>query len=410
MAHTARSTLIAALAATTLGSLGWPPAEVRAAAPGGEPVRPAPAAIAGQAAVDAAAAPSAPAAGAAPPSTDTPGGIAGFFRQTEVTGSVDAYYSWSFNRRDPVEARNFDVAHDQFSFSLAELVADKRSTPASRLGFRVDVGGGPAADLVNGGEPGGPNYWKAVQQGYAGYLVPLGRGVQVDVGKFVTPFGAEVIETRDNWNYSRGLLFTTAVPYYHFGVRLAYPVVRSVTLSGYVVNGWNDVRDNNASRTLGLSVAVKPNTRFSLTQHFMTGPEQSDNEQDRRSLVDAVATFAATPSIALLGEALYGHDTLAARPVSWYGLATSLRYQVWPALAVSPRYEWFRDPQGFTTGSAQTLQEFTVTGECRIAGLVARLEFRRDRSTAPFFDAWNGMRGTRHTLAFGLLYAFASAK
>jgi Putative beta-barrel porin-2, OmpL-like. bbp2 len=27
--------------------------------------------------------------------------------------------------------------------------------------------------------------------------------------------GNEVIETKDNWNYGRSLLFTLAVPYYH---------------------------------------------------------------------------------------------------------------------------------------------------------------------------------------------------
>jgi hypothetical protein len=29
----------------------------------------------------------------------------------------------------------------------------------------------------------------------------------------VTPLGAEMIETKDNWNYSRSLLFALAIPY-----------------------------------------------------------------------------------------------------------------------------------------------------------------------------------------------------
>jgi len=33
----------------------------------------------------------------------------------------------------------------------------------------------------------------------------------------VTPAGAEVVESKDNWNYSRGLLFAWAIPYFHFG-------------------------------------------------------------------------------------------------------------------------------------------------------------------------------------------------
>ena len=39
----------------------------------------------------------------------------------------------------------------------------------------------------------------------------------MDFGKFVTSAGAEVIESKDNWNYSRSLLFAYAIPYWHFG-------------------------------------------------------------------------------------------------------------------------------------------------------------------------------------------------
>ena len=37
------------------------------------------------------------------------------------------------------------------------------------------------------------------------------KGVQIDVGKFVTSAGAEVIESNANWNYSRSLLFAWAI-------------------------------------------------------------------------------------------------------------------------------------------------------------------------------------------------------
>ena len=51
----------------------------------------------------------------------------------------------------------------------------------------------------------------------------------MDVGKFVTSAGAEVIETNGNWNYSRSLLFALAIPYYHMGVRTSMPVGKHFT-------------------------------------------------------------------------------------------------------------------------------------------------------------------------------------
>ena len=64
--------------------------------------------------------------------------------------------------------------------------------------------------------------------------------MQFDFGKFVTPFGNEVIESKDNWNYSRSLLFSLAIPYYHQGLRATYSPNDQVTLAGYLVNGWNN--------------------------------------------------------------------------------------------------------------------------------------------------------------------------
>jgi hypothetical protein len=45
--------------------------------------------------------------------------------------------------------------------------------------------------------------------------VKLPADVVLDAGKFVTNAGAEVIEAKDNWLYSRSLLFGFAVPFTH---------------------------------------------------------------------------------------------------------------------------------------------------------------------------------------------------
>ena len=71
----------------------------------------------------------------------------------------------------------------------------------------------------------------------------------VDVGKFVTPMGAEVIESKDNWNYSRDFLFTRAIPFYHFGARAKYTFNDKYSATGYVLNGWNNIVDSNSGQS-----------------------------------------------------------------------------------------------------------------------------------------------------------------
>src|SRR5258708_30516621 len=104
---------------------------------------------------------------------------------------------------------------------------------------------------VNGDDPGGLGFTQYLKEDYFSYLAPVGSGLQVDVGKFVTPMGAEVIESKDNWNYSRGLLFSYAIPYYHFGVRAKYTFNPKYNVTGFIVNGWNNVVDNNTGKTYG---------------------------------------------------------------------------------------------------------------------------------------------------------------
>jgi opacity protein-like surface antigen len=134
-----------------------------------------------------------------------------FLKQTEISGFVDGYYLWAFNETAP-QLRNFDINHNSFSLNYVEVAFAKPVSETSRGGFRVDFGAGDTADLVNLYEPGGTNYLKYVQQAYVSYLAPVGKGLTIDFGKFVTPAGAEVIENKDNFNYSRGLLFALAIP------------------------------------------------------------------------------------------------------------------------------------------------------------------------------------------------------
>jgi len=333
-----------------------------------------------------------------------------FFKQTEIYGLVDGYYLWAFNEESP-QLRNFDIQHNAFTLNYIEIALAKPASETSRGGFRVDFGAGETANLVNAFEPGGTDYLKYVQQAYVSYLAPVGKGLTIDFGKFVTPAGAEVIESKDNFNYSRGLLFALAIPYYHMGARLAYPITDKVGVTGFIVNGWNDVRDNNSAKTVGASVAVKPNDRLAITQNYMVGAEQPDNNDDVRHLFDTVVSYTLTDKVSLLGNYDYGRDRVAGEAVDWTGVAMYLKSPPTENLALVPRFEVLWDSKAFATGTPQTVKEFTLTGEYKLKGLVSRLEYRTDFSDEPFFTTDdNGLRKHQTTLTFGILYAFTTAK
>jgi putative OmpL-like beta-barrel porin-2 len=346
--------------------------------------------------------------------------LAGLLGPTSLSGFVDVYYGQNFN--NPASQTNglrfFDQSTNMFGLNLVELVVDKApEVTNSRTGYHVALGFGQAMNAVNGSDHGGLGFDQYLKEAYFSYLAPVGKGLQVDIGKFVTPHGAEVIETKDNWNYSRGLLFSYAIPYYHFGMRAKYAFNDKYAVTGFFVNGWNNVIDNNTGKTYGLSFAWNPNKKFGVTQNYMAGPEQNNLNNDWRQLSDTVVTYSPTSKLSFIVNGDYGRgdritDPLTAivsRPVFWTGAAGYVRYAFSGTSAISTRYEYYDDHNGFTTGTMQHLNEFTATVERLVAHhIISRFEFRHDVSNQPVFFKGTAPVLAQNTLAAGMVFTFDS--
>jgi hypothetical protein len=323
-----------------------------------------------------------------------------------MAGFVDFYFSKNFSR--PVsrqnKLRNFDVAENQFALSLAELVFRKEAGP---IGFRIDAAFGTANDLVQNGNASTLNN---LQQAYLTAVVPVGSGLTVDVGRFVTHMGYEVIESQDNWNYSRSLLFSWAIPYHHIGLRTRYPLSDNVSVAGYLYNGWNRLVDNNSGKTLGASVILTPVGGLSLFANWIGGPELDDSVSGgQRNVVDATVVLETAAGLTLALNADYGTERIRSGAVDWKGVAAYIRYGLGDNLVIAIRGEVFLDRDGVSTGIPQDLKELTLTVEHRfLQHLLLRAEYRHDRSTSEVFDDRSGVGLLNHqnTIAIGSVITF----
>ncbi len=335
--------------------------------------------------------------------------VADFFKQVYVDGLVDVYYLWAFNEENP-QLHAFDIEHNAFKVGYAEVGIGKDATEDSRAGFRFDFGAGDTAEAANAFEPGGADYMKHVQQAYVSYLAPVGKGLTVDFGKFVTPAGGEVIEAKDNYNYSRGLLFWLGIPLYHAGLRVGYTVNDQVSIKGFLVNGWNNVSENNGAKTVGVSLGLTPNDKTTIGINYLVGNEFPDDvDGGTRNLIDIVGVFAVNDKLSVLGNFDYGTDELDGDGLNWYGLALGAKFQATEQFAFSPRYEWFVDDDGFATGLSQTLQSLTLTGEYKAkGGLTTRFEFRNDFSDEDYFIKGDGLKSNQPVVSVAFLYSFSS--
>jgi len=334
------------------------------------------------------------------------------FNSTNISGSVDGYYGLDFEHPADRQAglRVFDNYQNQFSLNLAEVVINRAPDKDTPLGYNLTFGYGNAINVVNGLEPGGIGFDRNVEQAYVSYLAPIGKGLQIDFGKFVTPAGAEVIESAPDWNYSRGILFGYAIPFYHFGLQAAYSFNPKVTLTGYLVNGWNDIVAVNTGKTYGFSLALAPSSKVSITQNYLGGPQTPGTNAHWRNLSDTVVQLNMTGKLALLENFDYGSVDMipGVNSVNWKGIATYAKYTFNDQYSFGVRYEYYDDPNGFTTGTAQHINEYTLTFQRTFAhDLISRLEFRRDMSNVPFFPRGVAeLTKNQNTLELGLMYVF----
>ena len=323
-------------------------------------------------------------------------------------------YTFNFETPDSGVNRQriFDQKANTFLIDLAQIQFAK-DPPVGGLGFKLKVSAGETAKYIHSAGLGNPNDEFDLTEAYVDYVAPLGSGLKLRFGKFATYLGAEVIEARDNFNYSRSFLFNYAVPFTNTGFMAAYKFSEAFTANLYLVNGWDVTTDNNNGKSLGASFVLTPVEPVQLTFNFMYGPEQQNNSSHNRFLFDWIGAFKATKSLTFMANVDYAREDSdplnGGKNSEWYGAAVYAKYDFTDLFSTSVRAEYFDDKNGVRTGIAQKLKEITVSPEFRIAkGLLVRPEYRHDWSDQNGFDSHKNTfsKKGQDTIALGMMYTW----
>ncbi|MCU0695907.1 MAG: porin [Myxococcaceae bacterium] len=346
----------------------------------------------------------------------------------DLSGYVEAFYQWNFN--DPSNGitawRGFDNRHN--TFTVGNAVVDLQWDYENVVGrVALQVGHTPSSYYL--AEPGlsgaaGVNasnveLWKYVQQGFVGYRFPVGRGLLVQAGLFLSPIGPEGIAVRDNWNWSRSTLFF-ALPYYHTGLRASASLTErwAVTLAAY--NGWNSVVDNNGEKSFSVQATWAVPEKLALSFLYFGGVERPRGAVEGRAwrhLGDAHVTWFVTKAVALLGHVSGGFEANALGLAAWAGASLSARLEVrkWLFLAVRGDALHERVPSGGSPifFGLPFVGSGTATVDVRPHPRVSfRLEYRRDQASTPIYfrgqvdgdgqaTPWVPSRAAQDTLTLG---------
>jgi putative OmpL-like beta-barrel porin-2 len=335
----------------------------------------------------------------------------------------DGYYEWNMNR--PFERVNllraYDVSSNSFSLNQANLIVERAPdvSKGRRMGLRLDLMFGQATDVLQGSaaNEARPQVYRNVFQAYGSYVFPVGRGLQVDFGKFASALGIEGNYTKDQIAYSRSFFFDF-LPFYHFGFRATYAPSDRLALTYWLVNGTQQSEDFNGFKSQAGIVTIKPVPSVSWNVNYYAGREGHDlaaavPDRSQLRIVDTYATWT-KGAVQLAAEADHvevSPDASNAAASTAKGTAVYAQYRVAPQIQLGARYEYIRDGAGLFSGQSQNLHEVTATATWQPGdGMQLRAEWRRDGSDHSFFPGPTpgAMRASQQTMTLALVWWFGS--
>jgi hypothetical protein len=356
--------------------------------------------------------------------------------------TFDGYYEGNFN--NPTgrvnDLRAYDVLSNVFSINQADFIfdLDPDLTVHRRYGFRVDLQFGQATETLQGNPTNEtrPEIYRNIFQAYGSYIVPAGRGIDIDVGKWASSLGIEGNYTKDQQDYTRSFYFYF-LPFYHAGARASYQLTNKFTANYWVVNGTNQSEPTNGFKDEMFGFAAQPTKTLSWTMNYYLGQEHPDTvpatnctvpvqpglcqapinpaPDGKTHIFDSYATWQARPKLTFSAEGDYFIEREwvntapgeSSAPSHVDGGAAYAQYQINPRAALAARTEYLSDRGGLFSNQTQALKEATGTYKYALSGnFDAFLEYRRDWSNRLYFITSNPAAPSSHqdTALLGLVW------
>ncbi len=350
-----------------------------------------------------------------------------------IYGFAEASYTYSASSPpgNTITGRTFDFEHEDITLNQVDLAIEKTidlgkvaSSKTFDYGFNIETiyGGDARVIHANGLDFYGPGSFQQypdeqidVVQAYVDFGLPVGNGLRIRAGKFVTLLGQETINPTANALYSHSYLFGFAIPFTHTGVLATYNVNDKLTVDAGITRGWNQaLRDNNGDAIDFLGrITYKIDDKTSVLASATVGPEAAGDAGNWWYVGDLIVTYAASDQLTFALNGDYGFYTHGSGgdAAQWYGLAAYAGYKINDMFTINARGEAYDDNDGFTlTGTPNVVYEATLGVAIHPLtddigkNLLIRPEVRYDYAQNAFFDG--GTDNGQFTAAVDVIFTF----
>ncbi len=346
-------------------------------------------------------------------------GLAGF----KLTGFAAGSYSYSGHSvgGTAIVGRLYDRLQNRFMLNALGVVLDKPYDPAKfSAGFHTELLVGQDATVIQSGGFFDPTTPADLPHLYVTLNVPTasGNGLQFKVGRIPTLMGLEVIETYANPNWSEGNQFIYVENFTGTGLSVETKFTNYVDLQLRVINGWDQVSDNNSHKSLMGRVGLYPDALTSLGIVGYWGAEEpANNSANRYGFEGLLWRKLGKAAVWVQGD--YGTEQAnaalpdPAQDAKWWALGGWVTYDFSSSLGLALRGDYVNDENGarssfnglvgFPANLGQKFGSGTATLNIKAwPSALLRPEVRYDRSTLPAFDG----KKDQITVALAVAYLY----
>lgn len=200
-----------------------------------------------------------------------------------------------------------------------------------------------------------PHWLQYVYEANAGYRFT--DKFSAEAGVLPSHIGIESAISKDCWNLSRSLLAENS-PYFETGLKLNYAFNSRWSASVLLLNGWQNIKENNKSKAIGTQLVFKPNEKWLFNSSSFIGNEQPDSVA---ALVRVFHNLYITYELNKKMNMAFLLDAGVEGRQTWWGSAALLQYNITRQLQTAFRAEYYNDKKGVIVSAYKPLP-FAVGG------------------------------------------------
>jgi len=196
---------------------------------------------------------------------------------TSIGGYLDLYYGYNLNDVPSKSIPYFVSSHRNNELNVNLAFVDIRYQ-SKKVRARIVPGFGTYMNQNYAAEPGS---LRNLVEASAGFKLSKKKNIWMDAGILGSPYTNESAISKDHLMYTRSLA-PEYVPYYLSGLKFSFPVKEKLNLYLYILNGWQQIRDQNNGKSIGTQLEWRPNSNNLINWNTYVGDERSSNSITNR--------------------------------------------------------------------------------------------------------------------------------